>query len=235
MSLGNLGNAAPGNASVTATIVDPDAPPAVNLSLSASSLGESGGSDTLTATLSAAAGVNVTVPLTFSGTAAKGTDYAASNTSIFIPAGLTTGTITLNGIGLGVATGNKTLTMGLGTLVNAQAGAASPQVTATVIDAAPPPASTLSLLPVTATGMSNNVLTLDANAAIPLVLQTSGANGPVTYTVTTSVPQALDTYMTASTDQTVQFTLSDGSTMDYELFNDLAPEHAQQMESLLSN
>ena len=146
VSLGNLVNAAAGAASphVTATVVDADPPPAVNLSLSSSTLAESGGSDTLTATLSAAAGVDVTVPLTFSGTAAAGTDYAASDASIYIPAGLTTGTITLNGVGIGVSTGNKTLTVGLGTLTKPRTSA-TPQVTAAVIDAAAPPASTLSL------------------------------------------------------------------------------------------
>lgn len=93
----------------------------------------------------------------------------------------------------------------------------------------------LTILPITATGLSNNVLTMGASGAVPIALQTSGANGAVTYTVSTSSSQGLSTYMTANTDQTVQFTLSDGSTMDYQLFDDLTPLHAQQMESLVSS
>ena len=70
----------------------------MNLSLATPSLPEDGGTDTVTATLSAATAVPVTIDLGFTGSAAQTTNYSASDISITIPAGSTTGSITLTGI-----------------------------------------------------------------------------------------------------------------------------------------
>ena len=61
-----------------------EVPPTVALSLSGSPLAEAEGVATVTATLSAASGQDVTVDLGFSGTAAIVDDYTASGTQIVI-------------------------------------------------------------------------------------------------------------------------------------------------------
>lgn len=85
----------------TVTIVDDDAGPGVTLAASTASVIETGGVATLTATLSAVSGQTVTVTLAFGGTATGTTDYTASATSITIPAGASSGSVTLTSLGDG--------------------------------------------------------------------------------------------------------------------------------------
>jgi len=97
----NLSGASNANISDTqgiGTITDDDGAPTVTLSLTGSPFDESGGTATVTATLSAESGKTATVNLGFSGTATNITDYTRSNTSITINAGSTTGSITLTGV-----------------------------------------------------------------------------------------------------------------------------------------
>src|SRR5206468_1823097 len=84
-----------GSQQVTATINDDDDAPSVTLSVGAATFAEAAGSATVTATLSTASGLDVTVDLGFSGTAMNASDYTRSATQIVIPAGDTTGTVTL--------------------------------------------------------------------------------------------------------------------------------------------
>ena len=70
----------PGQDVGTGTIVDDDPAPTVTLSLSGSPLAENGGVATVTATLSAVSGQDVTVDLGFSGTATNVADYTRSAT-----------------------------------------------------------------------------------------------------------------------------------------------------------
>ena len=98
------GGIAPGGP-VTATITEGDPMPSVSLSASALSIPDNGGQSTVTATLSAAAAVPITVPLAFSGTAVLNTNYSVSGVSynattmsIVIPAGQTSGAIVITGI-----------------------------------------------------------------------------------------------------------------------------------------
>ena len=73
--------------------------PTVNLSdTSGGAFAEAGGTDTVTATLSAATTVPITVDLNFSGSAGEGSELSASANSITIAAGQTSGSITLTGI-----------------------------------------------------------------------------------------------------------------------------------------
>ena len=69
---------------VTATITDDDAAPTVVLSLAGTPLAEAGGVATVTATLSAVSGQDVTVDLGFSGTATATTTTPASGVQIVI-------------------------------------------------------------------------------------------------------------------------------------------------------
>src|SRR5438477_1556417 len=99
VALSNPTNATLGTTTThTYTITDNDAPPTVTLDLSGSPMAESGGSATVTATLSSLSGQTVTVNLAFSGTATVTSDYTRSGTSIVIPPGSTIGSITLNAV-----------------------------------------------------------------------------------------------------------------------------------------
>jgi YD repeat-containing protein len=84
-----------GTQQVTASITDDDGPN-VTLSLAGSPMVEAPtGSATVTATLSATSVQPVTVFLAFSGSATSPTDYSRTGTNIVIPAGSTTGSVTL--------------------------------------------------------------------------------------------------------------------------------------------
>jgi len=73
-------------------------PPNVILSRDVSSISEAGGVATITATMTEPVNQIVTVNLGFSGTATTALDYLASGTSIVIPAGQPSGTITITAI-----------------------------------------------------------------------------------------------------------------------------------------
>ena len=76
----------------TITITDDDAAPTVSIAVAPASITENGGVSTVEATLSAITGLDVTLNLTYTGTATGGgTDYTASGSQITIPAGSTTG------------------------------------------------------------------------------------------------------------------------------------------------
>ena len=79
------------------TITDDDAEPSVTLTVDNATIPEDGSTiSTFTATLSAVSGRNVTVNLSYSGTATgSGTDYSSSGTSILISAGNNSGTATV--------------------------------------------------------------------------------------------------------------------------------------------
>ncbi|MBU1099587.1 MAG: choice-of-anchor D domain-containing protein [Bacteroidetes bacterium] len=98
VNLSNAENATISDAQGLGTITDDDGAPTVTLALTDSPFAENGGTATVTATLSAESGKNVTIDLEFSGTATNTTDYTRSNASITINAGLTTGSITLTGV-----------------------------------------------------------------------------------------------------------------------------------------
>ena len=91
ITLSNPVNATLGTQSTfTYTITDNDDSPTVSLSASDNTLAEASGAITLTATLSEVSGRDVTVNLTYTGTAVNGTDYnSTASTSILISAGST--------------------------------------------------------------------------------------------------------------------------------------------------
>jgi len=107
--------------------------PAVSLSVSPASIAEDGGVATFTATLSEATTRNVTVNLTFSGTATDGTDYTASGSTITVTAGNTTGTITVTGINDYTTENNETVIADINTVTNGTEDGTQ-QATATIID-----------------------------------------------------------------------------------------------------
>jgi len=133
-----------GTQQVTATITDDDAAPTVTLSISGTPMAEAGGVATVTATLSAVSGQDVTVNLTFSGTATLTSDYTRSGTSITIPAGSTTGNITLTAVQDSIDEPNETIIVDIDTVTNGTESGTQ-QVTATITDDDAAPTVTLSI------------------------------------------------------------------------------------------
>ena len=118
--------------------------PSVTLGLSGSPLAESSGVATVTATLSAKHWKNVTVYLAFTGTATLTTDYRPSATSIVIPAGATSGSITLTAVpNTSYAFPEKTIVTDIASVTNGTA--IDPrQVTAVITEDDPVPLFPLS-------------------------------------------------------------------------------------------
>lgn len=109
-------------------------PPEVSLGLSGSPFSENGGSATVTATLSHAFTGDVTVILAFSGTAANGIDFSPSSSSIVIPAGSTSGSITLNGIDDSLDELDESIVVDIDNVTNGTESGGMQQVTATITD-----------------------------------------------------------------------------------------------------
>ncbi|MEI6787462.1 MAG: M12 family metallo-peptidase [bacterium] len=108
-------------------------PPTVTLSLTGSPLAEAGGVATVTATLSSAYWVPVTVNLAFSGTATLASDYTRSGTSITIPAGSISSSITLTAAQDVLDEANETVVVDIDTVVNGTESGTQ-RVTATITD-----------------------------------------------------------------------------------------------------
>jgi hypothetical protein len=147
ITMGTPTNAIAGaDTSHTATITDDDPAPNVTLSLSGSPLAENGGVATVTATVSPASGRETVVHLTdpFGGTAALSADYVRSGISITIPAGSTTGSITLTGVNDAIDEADETIIVDIGTVTNAVEIGVQ-QVTAAITDDDNPPNVTLTL------------------------------------------------------------------------------------------
>ena len=124
--------------------------------------------------------VNLTLPLTFTGTATNGSDYSTSANSIVIPAGSSTGSITLTGNYTGNNTGTQTIVATLGNLVNVQLGCTTDLTERLVY----PPSVSLSLSNSTLSengGMGNITATLSAatlvDVQVPLVFSGTAING----------------------------------------------------------
>jgi len=107
--------------------------PEVTLSVGPTSFSEDGGTTTVTATLSEAADDDVTVVLGFSGGAVLGVDYNASATTIVIPQGETSGSITLTGIDNSSIEGSKHLSVQILSVTNA-VELGQQQVAATILN-----------------------------------------------------------------------------------------------------
>src|SRR5205823_6118863 len=138
VNLSNPLNATIATPTGTCTITDDDLPPTVTLSLSGSPMAEAGGIATVTATLSAPSGQNVTVNLAFSGTATITNAYRPSASSIWIPAGSTTGSISLNAVPGSMDELDETIIVDISPVTNATESDTQ-QVPATITDDDPPP------------------------------------------------------------------------------------------------
>jgi VCBS repeat-containing protein len=131
--LSNPSNASIATAQAVGTIQDDEGAPGVSLSVSGSPFSESGGTATVTATVSNPATQPVTVTLGFTGTATQGADYAPSDTKIVIPALGTSGSITLTGVADALSEGNESVVVSITGVTNGTAGTPN-QVTAAIAD-----------------------------------------------------------------------------------------------------
>jgi hypothetical protein len=106
--------------------------PLVSLSASTSSIAENGGAVTLIATMDATASDTVTIAVSFAGSAATGSDYTLSTTSIAIASGQTSGSLTATAISDSVYEGNEQFVASIGSVNGGGASASSTASTATV-------------------------------------------------------------------------------------------------------
>ena len=141
-----------GDQQATTTIQDDDDPPTVVLSIDEESIPEAAGVATVTATISEVSGQDVTLDLVFSG-AAGAADFTASATQLVIPAGATSGAITITAVQDFSPEGDETVIVDIDTATNAVEDGTQ-QVSTTIVDDDPLP--TLSLLLVRDTIVENN-------------------------------------------------------------------------------
>ena len=166
-------------ATVTLTLTDDEALPTVALGLAPTSITESGGVSTVTATLSGASGEAVVVTVgAAAGTGAVAADFTLSGTMLTIDAGQTgsTGLVTVTANGNTVDAPDKTVTVS-GTATGGNGVANPAAVTLTLTDDEMVPTVTLGLSP-TAITESGGVSTVTAGlnrASSAAVVVTVGA------------------------------------------------------------
>jgi hypothetical protein len=186
LTLGTPTNAGLGATTVhTVTITDDDDPPTVTLAVDSTVLAESGtGPAVVTATLSAVSGLDVTVDLDFSGTATLTDDYTRSGTQFEIPAGSTSGTITLNAVGDALDEPDETVIIEITTVTNGTE-ATPQQVTVTIVDDDDPPSLSINDVTVTEGATGNSVdavftVTLSAASGRTVTVDYATADGTAT-------------------------------------------------------
>ncbi len=225
MTTGSLVNATAGATTVhTATITDDDNPPTVTFAAT-SSVAEGTGAGTtditLTATLSGASGLAVTVPFTIgAGTAtAGGTDHSCAASSIVIAAGSTTTDYTCAVTRDALDENNETVifTMTTGSLVNATAGATTTH-TATITDddSAPTVTFAASSSVTEGTGAGNTItLTATLSAVSSLAVDVPFTIGAGTSIAVTDHNCAAATITIAAGQTTTDYTCTSvGDTLD---------------------
>ncbi|CAD0002077.1 hypothetical protein FLACHUCJ7_00820 [Flavobacterium chungangense] len=167
----------------TVTITDDETTPTVTLSGTTTIVENAAGTATITATLSTATTTATVVSLGFTGTASAG-DYAASNTTITIPAGQLAGTITIDPTDDALYEGNETVIIDITNVTGATENGVQ-QATVTITDDESVPTVTISTP--TAVEGSNAVFTvsLDVPSSVDTVINvvtTNGTAGSLDYT-----------------------------------------------------
>lgn len=213
MLSGPVGNAVLGGQSTAVlTITDDDAGPTVTLSTAPATIAEDAGEAIVTATLSAISGQDVIVDLIFTGTATSVSDFTSSATQIVIPAGMTTGTMTLTAVQDTLDEAGETIVVDISGVTNGtESGMQSNTVTIIDDDLAP----TLSI---------NDVTVLEGNAgvtdAVFMITLSSASGQPVTVMVATAdgtamspsdyvaVPAMTVTFAPGETTKTVTVTVN---------------------------
>ena len=208
------------------TITDDDPQPCVTLSVAPGALSEGeGGVATLTATLSAASGQNVTVTLSFSGTTTLNEDYTVSGTQIVVPAGQATGTGTVTLLDDALYEGEEAVIVDIGSVDNGRE-CSSQQQTIIVTDDDPLPS------------LSVDDLTADEDAGtMTFTVRLSAASGldiSFDYTTSDGTAEAGKDYTTKTDTLTIPAGAPQG-TIDVPLLDDALDEETETFTVDLSN
>ncbi len=169
-----------GTQQVTTIIIDDDDAPGVSLTLDKLSLAEDGGIATVTASIATASSYPVTINLGYSGTASlsgvdattAGGNNAVSTTQIVIPAGATSGSISITSVDDLLDENDETVMVAITSVVNA-IEATEQQVTVTITDDDTPPNVTLATDKTTIEengGVATVTAALDAVSALPVTI-----------------------------------------------------------------
>ena len=134
---------------------------------------ESGGTAVVTATLSIAFTEDVTLNLSFSGTAIGNLDYIASGSQIIIPAGQTSGSITLTGIDDLVSDSNESIIVDITSVANA-VELGTQQVVATLVDLTPDPFGLIGKTLTIPSTSGDDTLTIQFNALPAFTIAING-------------------------------------------------------------
>ena len=152
---------------VTVTEIDNDLP-IVTLSVDSATIAEAGGAATVTATLDSIFTSDVTVDLAITGTASSAgvVDYTISSTTIVIPAGDTTGTVTVTANQDSFDEDDETVILDINSVTNARETTPQ-QVTVIITDDDPAPGISIDDVTVTEgdTGITTATFTVALSAA----------------------------------------------------------------------
>jgi hypothetical protein len=181
VTLGTPVNATLGATTVhTYTINDDDLPPTIQFALASSSAAESTATANLAVNLSAASGRTITAPFTLSGTATNGPDYSATVSPLTFTNAQTSKNVTLTITNDSLDEDNETVSVSLGTPVNATLGGSTLH-TYTINDDDPAPSLSINDTTVSEKdlGTTNAVLTvlLSALSGKTITVDWASANG----------------------------------------------------------
>ncbi len=119
---------------VAVTNSDNDDPPTVMLSHNSTNIAEAAGASVITATLSIASSFPVTIDLGFTGAATLTSDYMRTGTQIVIPAGQTTGAVTVTAVQDTLDEVDETIIVDITGVANGTEVTPEQQVTVAIID-----------------------------------------------------------------------------------------------------
>jgi Flp pilus assembly protein TadG len=126
LTMGAISNGIPGSiTSHTVTIIDDDAAPEINFVGASLDRAEADGTSTLTVQVDHVSAEDITIPLTFAGTAQKDSDYTASTETLTIPAGQLEGSFQVTLIDDTSVESEEAISIELGSPTNAVLGSSS--------------------------------------------------------------------------------------------------------------
>ncbi len=173
-----------GEQTQTISITDDEPVPTVILSAANSSISETAGSTTITATLSGESALITTVNLALSGTAGSGTDYTLP-ASITIPAGSFTASLTLASVSDLLYENDETVIADISSVINAaESGVQQQTISISDDDTAPSVILSLDTDSITESGIAVLTASLSAVSGLDVTVQFTlgGTAAPTDYT-----------------------------------------------------
>ncbi len=180
------------------TLTDDDQASTVTLSVDKTSLTEASGTAVLTATLSSVSGLPITIAISFAGSATIDSDYTSSAKQIVIPAGETSGFVTITTLQDTLNEESESLIVNLGEVTNGSAAATQAR-TLTIADDDQEPSVTLSSEAIKineAAGSTKLIATLSAASGLPVTVELS-FSGPPNWDWTSTDPIPRSSFLLA--------------------------------------